>query len=322
MTISNLVTNSKVSDGNIRNKLDYGETIQKWLAARVEVAGRSENTYNSYKRDVTDFCDFLQNYFGNALHLKVLKDMDKRVLRSWMTHERNRGVSSRSLARKLSALKNFYRWLGEEYGFENTYVETAKTPRFRSRFPRPITEQGTREVLEYVGTKSGEPWVATRDVAIISLLYGCGLRISEALALKQRELPLGETIRIIGKGKKERVIPVIPYCQQAVLEYAQLCPFIGKRTDPLFFGVRGGLLNQRAVRKTMERARISLGLPANSTPHSLRHSFATHILNAGGDLRVIQDLLGHSSLSTTQAYTKIETSLLLDVYKSAHPRAN
>ena len=322
MKISKLDTNPKVSAGDIRSRLDCGETIQKWLAAKVEVAGRSENTYNSYKKDVTDFCDFLQGYLGNPLCLNVLKDIDKRVLRSWMAHERNRGISSRSLARKLSSLKNFYRWLEEEYGFENTYVETAKTPRFRSRFPRPITEQGTREVLEYVGTEIGEPWVATRDVAIIALLYGCGLRISEALALTQRELPLGETIRIIGKGKKERVIPVIPYCRQTVAEYAQLCPFIGKRTDPLFFGVRGGLLNQRAVRKTMERARISLGLPTNSTPHSLRHSFATHILNAGGDLRVIQDLLGHSSLSTTQAYTKIETSRLMDVYKSAHPRAS
>ena len=302
--------------------MDYSELIQKWLASEVEAAGRSDNTYKSYHNDVKGFCEFLQGYYGNALTLTDLKNIDRKVLRSWMAYERNRGISSRSLARELSSLKNFYRWLGEEYNFDNTFIETAKSPRFRSKFPRPISEKGTQEVLEYLGSKSEVPWVATRDVAIISLLYGCGLRISEALALTQKVLPLADSIRIVGKGKKERVVPVIPYCQQAVAEYARLCPFISKPKDPLFFGVRGGKLNQRTVRKVMERARISLGLPSNSTPHSLRHSFATHILNAGGDLRVIQDLLGHSSLSTTQAYTKVETSRLMEVYRSAHPRAN
>ena len=300
----------------------YSELIQKWLASEVEAAGRSDNTYKSYHNDVKGFCEFLQGYYGNALTLTDLKNIDRKVLRSWMAYERNRGISSRSLARELSSLKNFYRWLGEEYNFDNTFIETAKSPRFRSKFPRPISEKGTQEVLEYLGSKSEVPWVATRDVAIIALLYGCGLRISEALALTQKVLPLADSIRIVGKGKKERVVPVIPYCQQAVAEYARLCPFIAKKKDPLFFGVRGGKLNQRTVRKVMERARISLGLPSNSTPHSLRHSFATHILNAGGDLRVIQDLLGHSSLSTTQAYTKVETSRLMEVYRSAHPRAN
>ncbi len=302
--------------------MDCSELIRAWLAVKVETAGRSENTYNSYQKDVKGFCEFLQEYNGDSLTITDLKNIDRRVLRSWMAHERNRGISSRSLARQLSSLKNFFRWLGEEYDFDNTFIETARAPRFRSKFPRPISEKGTQEVLEYLGSKSTVPWVAARDVAIISLLYGCGLRISEALALTQQILPLNESIRIIGKGKKERVVPVIPYCQKAVSEYTNLCPFISKPMDPLFFGVRGGPLNQRTVRKTMETARISLGLPSNSTPHSLRHSFATHILNAGGDLRVIQDLLGHSSLSTTQAYTKIETSRLMEVYKSTHPRAN
>lgn len=291
------------------------------MAAKVEAAGRSENTLKSYHKDVHGFCTFLQGYIGDALSLSDLKELDRKTLRSWMAQERNNGISSRSLARKLSSLKNFYRWLGEEYGFENTFIETAKAPRFRSKFPRPISEQGTQEVLAYVGTQPDVPWVAARDVAIISLLYGCGLRISEALDLTHTVLPLKDAIQIIGKGKKERVVPVIPYCQNAVTEYVCLCPFIAKPKDPLFYGIRGGPLNPRTVRKIMEKARISLGLPANSTPHSLRHSFATHILNAGGDLRVIQDLLGHSSLSTTQAYTKVETSRLMEVYKSAHPRA-
>jgi integrase/recombinase XerC len=242
-------------------------------------------------------------------------------MRGWMAHERDRGLSARSLARALSAVKNFVTWMAEKNDFDPTAVLMIRAPRFSAKLPRPLEENAAKSVLETVELQSSTPWVALRDQAVITLLYGCGLRISEALGLTGRALPLGETIRIIGKGKKERLVPVIPAARDAVTAYAKVCPFEIEADDPIFRGVRGGVLNPRHIQKVMEQARMQLGLPASATPHAMRHSFATHLLNAGGDLRAIQELLGHASLSTTQAYTAVDTARLMEVYETAHPRA-
>lgn len=242
-------------------------------------------------------------------------------MRGWMAHERDRGLSARSLARALSAVKNFVTWMAEKNGFDPTAVLMIRAPRFSPKLPRPLEEKTAKSVLETVEMQSSTPWVALRDQAVITLLYGCGLRISEALGLTGRVFPLSETIRIVGKGKKERIVPVIPAARHAVEAYVEACPFEIEADDPVFRGVRGGPLNPRHIQKVMEQVRMQLGLPASATPHAMRHSFATHLLNAGGDLRTIQELLGHASLSTTQAYTAVDTARLMEVYESAHPRA-
>lgn len=295
--------------------------LERWLTELGSVSGRSAKTVDAYRADVLSFLAFLQGYEGDALGTAALGKLTTRTMRGWMAHERDRGLSARSLARALSAVKNFVTWMAEKNDFDPTAVLMIRAPRFSAKLPRPLEENAAKSVLETVELQSSTPWVALRDQAVITLLYGCGLRISEALGLTGRALPLGETIRIIGKGKKERLVPVIPAARDAVAAYAKVCPFEIEADDPIFRGVRGGVLNPRHIQKVMEQARMQLGLPASATPHAMRHSFATHLLNAGGDLRAIQELLGHASLSTTQAYTAVDTARLMEVYETAHPRA-
>jgi integrase/recombinase XerC len=241
-------------------------------------------------------------------------------MRSWMASERGRGVGARSLARQLSAVKTFYRWLSEREGFEPTAVLSTRSPKFTQKLPRPLAEDAAVAMIQTVEMQATEGWVAARDSAVVTLLYGCGLRISEALGLKGADAPLPQVMRITGKGGKERVVPVIDAAREAVAYYLRLCPHRMEPKAPLFRGIRGGQLNPRAVQKVMDRSRLQLGLPATATPHAMRHSFATHLLTAGGDLRAIQELLGHTSLSTTQAYTAVDTARLMEVYTQAHPR--
>ena len=242
-------------------------------------------------------------------------------MRAWMAHERGRSIGARSLARALSAVKNFVGWIAERDGFDPSAVLMTRSPRFQRKLPRPLDEDAARAMIEAVELQASGDWVALRDMAVVTLLYGCGLRISEALGLRGRDAPLGEVFRISGKGGKERIVPVIPAAARTVDAYLEACPFEIEPDEPLFRGVRGGPLNPRLIQKVMEKARTQLGLPSTATPHAMRHSFATHLLNAGGDLRTIQELLGHASLSTTQAYTAVDTARLMDVYEAAHPRA-
>jgi integrase/recombinase XerC len=200
-------------------------------------------------------------------------------------------------------------------------VLATRSPKFQKKLPRPLAEDAARDMLDRVEVQASAPWVAARDVAVVTLLYGLGLRISEALALTGADAPLPEVLRIRGKGGKERVVPVLPAARHAVDDYLALSPHGTTENAPLFRGVRGGALTPRAIQKVMEQARLQLGLPSSATPHALRHSFATHLLNSGGDLRAIQELLGHASLSTTQAYTAVDTARLMEVYDAAHPRA-
>lgn len=297
------------------------DALQDWLTAERALNGAAENTIKAYNADVTGFLSFLALHQGGRGGLAPLTRLSVSDMRAWMAQERGQGVGARSLARKLSAVKGFTRWLAERDGFDATAVLSTRAPKFRKKLPRPLAEDAARAMIDTVETQVEEKWVAARDAAVLTLLYGCGLRISEALDLRGADAPLPGTLRIFGKGGKERVVPVLPAARDAVDAYVALCPHPITPDSPLFRGVRGGELNGRIVRSAMARARQQLGLPATATPHAMRHSFATHLLTAGGDLRAIQDLLGHASLSTTQAYTAVDTAHLMEVYERAHPKA-
>ncbi len=298
-----------------------GDALRLWLEGQQALAGASANTVTAYRGDVAEFLAFMAVHKGAPQGLAALERIGVGDMRAWMAHMRGRGIGARSLARKLSAVKSFYRWLAEREGFEPTAVLSTRAPKFRRKLPRPLAEDAARAVIDRVEVQSATPWVAARDVAVVTLLYGCGLRISEALSLKGADAPLPRVLRITGKGGKERIVPVIDAARDAVADYLRLCPWPCEAQAPLFRGVRGGALSPRAIQKVMAQARMQLGLPASATPHALRHSFATHLLSAGGDLRAIQELLGHASLSTTQAYTAVDSARLMEVYERAHPRA-
>ena len=295
--------------------------VNEWLDNERALKSSAKNTITAYEADIVRFAIFMTKHRAEPQGLSALSEIHTRDMRSWMAHERGRGVGSRSLARSLSAVKSFFRWLAKRHDLEPTAVLLARSPKFEPKLPRPLEIMAAGEMIEAVKIQSMEDWVAARDAAVLTLLYGSGLRISEALGLTGANVPLPDVIRIQGKGGKERMVPVLPVTQSAVARYAKLCPFQMDPKLPLFRGVRGGGLNARIVQKTMQIARMQLGLPATATPHALRHSFATHLLNAGGDLRTIQELLGHASLSTTQAYTAVDSSRLMQVYNASHPKA-
>ncbi|MFU8835257.1 tyrosine recombinase XerC [Roseovarius autotrophicus] len=296
------------------------DALQTWLATQKALEGASDHTIDAYGRDLRAFLTFMCAHHGGAQGLAALARITTADMRAFMAHERGAGLGPRSLARRLSAVKSFYRWLAEREGFEPTTVLSARSPKFTRKLPRPLSVGAAQEVIDMSGEHATEPWIAARDQAVVTLLYGCGLRISEALGLTGAALPMAEVLRITGKGGKERIVPVIAPARAAVMAYIRLCPFPITATSPLFYGTRGGALGARPVQKLMARVRAQLGLPATATPHALRHSFATHLLNAGGDLRTIQELLGHASLSTTEAYTGVDTARLMEVYARTHPQ--
>ena len=295
--------------------------IAAWLTGLVAVRGRAPKTAEAYRRDVAGFAAFLTGHRGGPVAPQGIAAVTLAEMRAWMAHERGRGVSARSLARALSSVKSFLRWLAERGHGEATEALSVRSPSFEPKLPRPLAVDAAARMIDRVEVQAAEPWVAARDAAVVTLLYGLGLRISEALGLKGADAPLPEVLRIQGKGGKERIVPVIAPARDAVAAYVRLVPHDLGAEAPLFRGVRGGALGARTVQKVMEAARLQMGLPATATPHALRHSFATHLLAAGGDLRAIQELLGHASLSTTQAYTAVDAERLMAVYEAAHPRA-
>ncbi len=297
------------------------DALEQWLSAQAALNGASDNTIAAYQGDLAEFLSFITLHKGEATGLKALERIGVADMRAWMAQARQSGVGARSLARKLSAVKSFYRWLAEREGFEPTAVLSTRAPKFQKKLPRPLAPDAASAMLDTVALQAPNPWVAARDVAVLTLLYGCGLRISEALGLKGRDVPLPDVLRIVGKGGKERLVPVLQAARDAVDDYLRHCPYPAEPDAPLFRGVRGGALNPRPIQKVMEQTRMQLGLPASATPHAMRHSFATHLLSAGGDLRAIQELLGHASLSTTQAYTAVDTARLMEVYDRTHPKA-
>ena len=306
--------------------------IEKMHPALVAVVGNwarflrserrlREKSVSAYLRDIRDFLRFLAEHHGGALEPAGLGALQLADFRAFLAARRHRGVCGRSLARTLSALRNFFRFLERSEGIRCDALSAVQSPRVPRRVPRPLSEDAAVDVLEGVAESGAADWIGARDAAVLTLLYGCGLRISEALALDCDDVDGGETLRIRGKGGKERLVPLLPVVVEAIATYRARCPYGLCGADPLFVGVRGRRLGPRPVQKAMARARRALGLPDSATPHALRHSFATHLLAGGGDLRTIQELLGHASLSTTQVYTEVDTASLLAVYDKAHPRA-
>jgi len=310
------------NDGFLMGNLNGGiDLMENWLSSLSAVGGRAEKTIDAYRHDVSHFIHFLSQHNGERPSKAILSKVSVKDMRSWISHARRSGLSPRSLARALSAIKSFYRWMGQTYGVSTTAVLSTRTPKFEKPLPRPVKKSDAKDLIKQIDLQSEHEWINARNVAVITLLYGCGLRISEALSITFDKTPLPEVLKIIGKGNKERIVPILPVAKAAVKNYLKCCPYSFLPNDRLFKGARGGPLNQRLIRKVMEQTRIQLGLPSTATPHSMRHSFATHLLEAGGDLRVIQELLGHASLSSTQAYTAVDQTRLMDVYKKAHPKA-
>lgn len=295
--------------------------LEDWLAAGSALHGTAVNTVTAYRSDVAGFLAFLSAHLGHPPTPRALAGLGLADMRAWMAHERGRGVSPRSLARSLSAVKSFFRWLADREDFDATAVLSVRSPKFHRKLPRPVSPDAARDIIAAVELQHAEPWIAARDVAVVTLLYGLGLRISECLGLTGSVLPIGPALRIRGKGGKERLVPVLPAAREAIKTYTRLCPYQPTSNGPLFRGARGGPLSPRIVSGLIASVRAQLGLPASVTPHAFRHSFATHLLAAGGDLRAIQELLGHASLSTTQAYTAVDGTRLEEIYRAAHPRA-
>jgi integrase/recombinase XerC len=309
-----------VSDG-LALSADLRDRLSRFLDHKRALDAASPHTITAYARDIGRFLAFLAQHHADTFGIKGLTQVGQSDMRAWMAAERGRGLSARSLARSLSAVKSFLNWLADREDVEPVAVLATRGPKFRRKLPRPLTEDGARAVLSDIGFGHPENWIAARDTAVATLLYGLGLRISEALSLTGADFPLPGVLRITGKGGKERLVPVLPMAAAAVARYVALCPFDLLQGAALFRGMRGAQLSPRLIQKAMEQARHRLGLPATATPHALRHSFATHLLSAGGDLRAIQDLLGHASLSTTQTYTAVDATRLMEVYEAAHPRA-
>jgi integrase/recombinase XerC len=303
---------------------DLEAAAERWLAHLEHARGQSELTLVAYRRDLQQFTRYLQSQLKHPPCLGDLERVDARTFRGFLAARRRQQVESRSLARTMSALRTFFRWLEAEGILQNRAVRRVAMPKVGHSVPKPLTVAKAAVVMAEGGAAEAEAdWIAARDTAVLLLLYGSGLRISEALGLTRKQAPLGgrDVLRIVGKGGRERLAPVLPITQAAVQRYVDLVPYPLEAETPLFLGAKGGPLSPRIVQLKMERLRASLGLPDTATPHALRHSFATHLLSSGADLRQIQELLGHASLSTTQVYTEVDRDRLLEVYDAAHPRA-
>lgn len=296
-------------------------SLNGWLAYLRGTRGYSENTLKAYHADIARFFGFLTRHLGTQPNQTLLAALKTPDLRAWMARERASGASARTLARRLSALKSFAGWLADRSDIDLSVIQSMRGPAVKARLPRPIEAATAANLGKALHDHGAKDWKSLRDEAVIYLMYGAGLRVSEALSLRASDLPLLDVLRITGKGGRTRLVPVLPALTQAVAAYVAALPQALDPEGPLFIANRGGALSPRAVQKTMEGLRHQLGLPPSATPHALRHSFATHLLDAGGDLRTIQELLGHASLSTTQVYTNVSQSRLLDVYRAAHPRA-
>lgn len=298
---------------------EISRLVAAWQRDLLSVRRLASRTLEAYARDLGQFINFLGPHAGGPVSLAMLAEMRPADLRAFMAHRREEGVEARSLARALSAIKSFFRFLEREGVLSTEALNTLRAPKARKSLPKALTVGEARATLITTNEIEERPWVAARDVAVLTLCYGAGLRISEALSLCRADLE-GPTLRVTGKGSKTRLVPLIEPVRQAIDAYLRLVPFKLTASQPLFRGVKGGVLSPRLVQLRMATLRGALGLPPGATPHALRHSFATHLLGRGGDLRAIQELLGHASLSTTQIYTAVDTERLLEAYRAAHPR--
>ena len=297
------------------------DAFTNWLRNLKEVRNLSDNTLISYKHDVKSFLEFINTHTGSEISIKYLNDMKISDFRSFLSYLRNKDISSTSIARIISSLKSFFNYLLNINLIESTVVQSLRTPKQKKSLPRPISYELAIETIKYSQDMEKEKWIGMRNKSILMLLYGCGLRISEALNLNFEDINENDYLIIKGKGNKERMVPLMDYVKNDIENYIHECPKNFMKDDPLFVGKRLDRLSPRIIQYVLEKIRHNLSLPETATPHALRHSFATHLLDSGGDLRTIQELLGHSSLSTTQKYTKVETEKLYDAYSKTHPLA-
>ena len=297
--------------------------IEGWLRHLGDERRMSPKTVEAYRRDVLQFLGFLAGHLGGAPSLKELAALAPADVRAFLAARRAQGIGSRSLMRTLAGVRGFARFLERNGKGKVGALAAVRAPKIGKTLPRPLSVAAAKGVTD-PGLAAGderEPWLAARDAAVLALLYGGGLRISEALGLKRADFGSRDTVTVTGKGRKERMVPVLPQVAKLIADYVALCPYDLPADGPLFVGAKGGPLSARVVQLSMARLRGALGLAETATPHALRHSFATHLLARGGDLRSIQELLGHASLATTQIYTEVDAERLIEAYRSAHPRA-
>jgi integrase/recombinase XerC len=300
---------------------DVREAIADWRTWLSDERRASDHTTENYLADLYAFLGFIGGHLGDVPDLKALLRLNPRDFRSWLARRSMDGMAKTSTARALSSLRNFYRFLDRSGRGQNAAVSSIRNPRLPQTAPKPLSPVDALAVLENAGVWQDEPWLAKRNLALFTLLYGCGLRISEALDLNTNQSPTGDSMVITGKGNKQRLVPVLPIIRDAIEDYLRACPYAPHGNDALFVGARGKRLVAQVAQREMRKVRDLLQLPDTTTPHALRHSFATHLLAGGGDLRTIQDLLGHASLSTTQRYTAVDSEQLMAVYNGTHPRA-
>ena len=303
--------------GNVELKIAI-DRWREWLATERRA---SPHTIDGYARDIAGFLDHLGNHLGNEPNLSALAALRPADFRGFLARRAASGVARTSQARAMSSLRSLFRFLDRNGLAQNAALAGVRTPRPPRSVPKPLAASEALDVLGAAGHLQRDPWQGARDVALMTLLYGCGLRLGEALSLTRKQIPRGDSMMITGKGRKQRLVPLLPAVIEAVQAYLKLCPHHPGPDGPLFVGARGGPLNPAIVQLQMRRLRAQLGLADTATPHALRHSFATHLLAGGGDLRTIQELLGHASLSTTQRYTDVDAAQIGRVYDQAHPRA-
>ena len=299
--------------------------VQSWCDWLAHEKRQAELTVKGYRTDLFGFLGFCNEHLGCQPGLAQLTQLQIVDFRAWLAHRHRDGAAKTSVARSLAALRNFYRYLDRQHGLHNPAIKALRTPRQEQRLPRPLSSDQASDLVDKAPAASSIGWIGKRDTALLLLLYGAGLRIGEALALN-RGVVGGDPaalrqLTITGKGKKQRLVPILPVIASALADYLKACPFHFGETSPLFVGLRGKRLQPALLRRHVQTLRQMLGLPESATPHALRHSFATHLLTDGADLRTIQELLGHASLSTTQGYTSLDSARLMRLYQNAHPRA-
>lgn len=309
------------TNANIASLVSENDVRQAFLAHLAGERRLSDKTVEAYARDIRDFQIFIRRHTESPADLRNLGDLDPSDFRAYLAFRRQGGLGSASLQRLLSALRTFYRYIERRWDIDNSAIALIKGPKRKVPIPKALSVEGATELANAKFEKQDQDWVKARNRAVLTLAYGAGLRISEVLSLTGAHIPLGERVMIRGKGGTSRVVPLLPTVRKSVEIYIDLCPFDLDPDKALFRGVRGGALGARTVQAEVQRLRANLGLPESATPHALRHSFATHLLGNGGDLRTIQQLLGHADLSTTQRYTHVDAARLRALHERAHPRA-
>ena len=300
---------------------DVIDALERWRSWLQDEKRLAANTVESYNFDLQNLFLFLNLHRGSQVNLTLLATLTLTDFRAWLAHNAAENIGAASRARAVAGVRNFFRWLDRSGQMHNPAIELLKVPKTARRLPRPVTEKQAQDIVSLAADCLQDSWIGLRDEALFTILYGAGLRISEALNLTRSDILRHDRITVTGKGNKERNVPLLPIVRSAVEKYIAACPYALKDNTPIFVGMRGDKLNPAVAERSLRSLRRQLGLPDSVTPHALRHSFATHLLASGADLRSLQELLGHSSLSTTQLYTKVDAQQLSNIYRAAHPRA-